>query len=123
MYRLCSFLRCCCRKAGGKQDKGDYVITCIEGGTSTSCLPLLHSAREKVNIALYPIIRPRGGDFLYDDLEFEIMKKDIQLCKQVGCEGVVIGLLTAAGKIDLPRTKELVALAWPMGVTFHRLLI
>lgn len=113
-----SVASCIAAKEGGA-DRIELCDNLLEGGTTPSYATIA-LAREKVNIALYPIIRPRGGDFLYDELEFEIMKKDIQLCKQLGCDGVVIGLLTAAGKIDLPRTKELVELAWPMGVTFHR---
>lgn len=91
----------------------------LEGGTTPSYATIA-LAREKVNIDLYPIIRPRGGDFLYDDLEYATMQKDIQLCKELGCNGVVIGLLTADGRVDVPRTKALVELAWPLGVTFHR---
>lgn len=109
----------CIAAQDGGADRIELCDNLLEGGTTPSYATIA-LAREKVNIALYPIIRPRGGDFLYDDLEFEIMKKDIRLCKQLGCDGVVIGLLTADGKIDLPRTKELVELAWPIGVTFHR---
>jgi copper homeostasis protein len=91
----------------------------LEGGTTPSYATIV-LARQKVSIDLYPIIRPRGGDFLYDDLEFAIMEKDVALCKQIGCNGIVIGLLTADGKVDVVRTKKLVEQAWPMGVTFHR---
>ncbi|SHK79703.1 copper homeostasis protein [Chitinophaga jiangningensis] len=91
----------------------------LEGGTTPS-YGTIALAREKVKIDLYPIIRPRGGDFLYSDIEFDTMKQDVILCKQLGCNGVVIGILTADGKVDKTRCKELVDLAWPMGVTFHR---
>lgn len=91
----------------------------LEGGTTPSYATIV-LARQKVEIDLYPIIRPRGGDFLYDDLEFAIMEKDVALCKKIGCNGIVIGLLTADGKVDIPRTRQLVDQAWPMGVTFHR---
>lgn len=91
----------------------------LEGGTTPSHATIA-LAREKVKIAIYPIIRPRGGDFLYSDLEYETMKRDIAVCKQLGCDGIVIGLLTPDGKVDIPRTKTLVELAWPMGVTYHR---
>jgi copper homeostasis protein len=90
-----------------------------DGGTTPS-YGFLKQAREKTSIDLYPMIRPRGGDFLYNDDEFEIMKKDVQLCKELGCEGVVIGLLHADGSIDKKRTYSLIELAYPMGVTFHR---
>ncbi|NIG53514.1 copper homeostasis protein CutC [Chitinophaga sp. Cy-1792] len=91
----------------------------LEGGTTPS-YGTIALAREKVNIDIYPIIRPRGGDFLYSDLEFETMKRDVVMAKQLGCNGVVIGILTADGRVDKQRCKLLVDLAWPMGVTFHR---
>ena len=69
---------------------------------------------------LYPIIRPKGGDFLYTDDEYEIMLHDVKLCKQSGCDGIVIGLLNEDGTIDMKRTAALVDIAYPMGVTFHR---
>ena len=73
-----------------------------------------------ISIPVFPIIRPRGGDFLYTRAEFDVMKNDIRLCKELGFAGVVIGLLLPDGSIDKERTKELVQLAAPMEVTFHR---
>ena len=90
-----------------------------EGGTTPS-YGFIKAARQSLQIELYPIIRPRGGDFLYTDAEFEVMKTDVQICKELGCDGVVIGILHADGTVDKKRCKELVALAYPMGVTFHR---
>lgn len=90
-----------------------------EGGTTPS-YGTLKVVREKITIPVFPIIRPRGGDFLYSDDEFIVMKKDVELCRQLGFEGVVIGLLNADGKVDALRTKELVETAYPMEVTFHR---
>ena len=90
-----------------------------EGGTTPS-YGFIKKARELVNIDLYPMIRPRGGDFFYSIDEFASMKDDIELCKQMGCEGVVLGLLNADGTVDKERTSMLVDLAYPMGVTFHR---
>lgn len=90
-----------------------------DGGTTPS-YGFLKQAREKVSIDLYPMIRPRGGDFLYSKDEFEIMMKDVKLCKELGCEGVVFGLLNGDGTVDKARTAHLVELAYPMGVTFHR---
>jgi copper homeostasis protein len=90
-----------------------------EGGTTPS-YGMIKTARSKTSIALFPIIRPRGGDFLYSNDEFEIMKNDINVCKTTGCDGVVIGLLLPDGRIDEQRTAELVELAYPMDVTFHR---
>jgi copper homeostasis protein len=90
-----------------------------DGGTTAS-YGFIRSAREKLHIELYPIIRPRGGDFFYTDAEFEIMKSDVILCRQLGCDGVVIGILTTEGKVDKRRCGMLVDQAYPLGVTFHR---
>lgn len=90
-----------------------------EGGTTPS-YGFIKAARKILHIDLFPIIRPRGGDFLYSDDEFEIMKADVQLCKDLGCNGVVIGMLNADATIDKKRTGMLVNIAYPMSVTFHR---
>jgi copper homeostasis protein len=90
-----------------------------DGGTTPS-YGFIKAARKILSIELYPIIRPRGGDFLYSDAEFDIIKSDLLLCKQLGCDGVVIGLLNADGTVDKQKTKLLTELAYPMGVTFHR---
>ena len=90
-----------------------------DGGTTPS-YGFLKMAREKISIELYPIIRPRGGDFFYSKSEFEIMKKDLLLCKSLGCDGIVTGMLLADGTVDKPRCIQLVELAYPLGVTFHR---
>jgi copper homeostasis protein len=90
-----------------------------EGGTTPS-YAFIKAAREKLHIDLYVMIRPRGGDFLYSDEEFEVMKNDIAVCKQLSCDGIVTGILTTDGKIDVNRNKALVELAYPMQATFHR---
>ena len=90
-----------------------------EGGTTPS-YGFIKTARENLSIELYPIIRPRGGDFLYSEIEFEVMKADIENCKSLGCDGVVIGILNADGTVDKKRCKQLVEIAHPMKVTFHR---
>ena len=90
-----------------------------EGGTTPS-YAFIKAAREKLSIGLYAMIRPRGGDFLYSDDDFEIMKKDVILCKQAGCNGIVTGVLTKDGKVDAKRCSELIELAYPLEATFHR---
>ena len=90
-----------------------------EGGTTPS-YGFIKKAREVLQIELYCMIRPRGGDFFYSDEEFEIMKTDVQTCKQLGCDGVVIGMLNQDGTVDKERCKKLVELAYPMGVTYQR---
>ncbi|GEP91432.1 copper homeostasis protein [Chitinophaga terrae (ex Kim and Jung 2007)] len=113
-----SVASCIAAQKGGA-DRIELCDNLLEGGTTPS-YGTIALAREKTSIKLYPIIRPRGGDFLYSDLEFDTMIKDIQLCKQLGCDGVVIGILTPDGKVDKERCKVLVTLAAPMKVTFHR---
>ena len=92
-----------------------------EGGT-TPALEQIQRARNVLNIQLYVIIRPRGGDFIYNDVEFETMKRDIYRCGEAGCDGVVIGILTPQGDVDVDRCAELIQIArnFSMGVTFHR---
>ncbi|MBC7888620.1 MAG: copper homeostasis protein CutC [Ferruginibacter sp.] len=91
----------------------------LDGGTTPS-YGFIKAARQILTIELYPIIRPRGGDFLYNNAEFEIMKTDIQVCRELGCEGIVMGILHTDGTIDKEKCKQLVDLAHPLGVTFHR---
>lgn len=90
-----------------------------EGGTTPS-QGFIKAAREIPGIELYPIIRPRGGDFLYSEEEFSIMLEDVKRCKELHCDGVVLGILQADGTVDKERCRQLTALAYPMGVTFHR---
>jgi copper homeostasis protein len=105
-----------------QQAGADRVELCAgpeEGGTTPSP-GTITLAREHLKIPLYPIIRPRGGDFLYSDEEFRVILRDIEFCKRAGCNGVVFGILRADGSVDVPRCARLVEIAYPMGVTFHR---
>ena len=90
-----------------------------EGGTTPS-YGFIKKTREVLQIELYCMIRPRGGDFFYTDEEFDIMKTDVLTCKQLGCDGVVIGMLNQDGTVDKERCKKLIELAYPMGVTYQR---
>ena len=103
----------------GGADRIELCANLAEGGTTPSA-GILRRCREKFSVQLYPIIRPRGGDFLYTEEEFKVQLDDVLLCKELGCDGVVIGLLLANGAIDIERTKRLVDAAYPLGVTFHR---
>jgi copper homeostasis protein len=100
-------------------DRIEFCENPAEGGTT----PSYGSLARLIQIAtkpVFPIIRPRGGDFLYSDEEFEILKADVQLVKELGYPGCVIGMLLPDGNIDVNRTAELVAIAGNMEVTFHR---
>lgn len=89
-------------------------------GGITPSYGLLKQVVAHIKIPVFVLIRPRGGHFLYSDDEFEIMKQDIQLCKDLGCSGIVSGVLKENKIIDIERTKELVDLSRPLEFTFHR---
>lgn len=90
-----------------------------EGGTTPS-YGEMSIARELLNIKLNVIIRPRGGDFLYSEIEHKAMLKDIEAARSIGVDGIVIGCLTAEGDVDMDRNRELIEAAGEMSVTFHR---
>ncbi len=91
----------------------------LEGGTTPS-YGTIKVARERISIPLYPIIRPRGGNFLYNDEELAVIKHDIFVCRELGCNGISVGVQTIDGTIDTTRLKQIVEWAGPMGVTCHR---
>ena len=100
-------------------DRVELCDNLAEGGTTPS-YGTITSARDNLDIGLNVIIRPRGGDFLYSDREFDIMIRDIEKCGEIGADGVVIGILNIDGTIDMERTAILVQRAGSMPVTFHR---
>ena len=75
---------------------------------------------DSLNIPVFILIRPREGDFIYSNVEFELMKRDIIKFKEMGCKGIVSGVLNEDNSIDIKRTKELVELSRPLEFTFHR---
>jgi copper homeostasis protein len=103
----------------GGADRIELCAALTEGGTTPSYGTIL-KCREQFDVQLFPILRPRGGDFLYTNEEFELMKKDCLLMKESGCDGVVSGFLLKHGEIDTERMSKIVDLAYPMEVTFHR---
>ncbi|MEG3657452.1 copper homeostasis protein CutC [Arenibacter palladensis] len=100
----------------------DRIELCAElavGGVTPS-IGLLQLVKEHISIPVNVLIRPRSGDFTYTDLEFEIMKRDIALCRELGFNGIVSGVLSKDLSLDYKRTKELIEASRPLEFTFHR---
>lgn len=103
----------------GGADRVELCENMAEGGTTPGSGSIIQ-ARKHLKIELYVMIRPRGADFHYSQLEFEIMKEDISLAKKYGADGVVFGILNSDGSIDKPRMSELAEISRPMKITCHR---
>lgn len=103
----------------GGADRIELCTNLAEGGTTPSYGQIKWCV-ENLQLEVWPLIRPRGGDFLYSDAEFESISHDISFCKQIGCKGVVTGLLNSDGSIDKERCAKIIEVASPMPVAFHR---
>lgn len=107
-----------CAATEGGADRIELCTALSEGGVTPS-YGLIKKCRE-LKVALFPIIRPRAGDFLYMDEEFDLIKEDVLLSKELGCNGIVVGFLKRNGHIDFEKAKRIADLAYPMELTFHR---
>ena len=94
--------------------------TALANGGLTPSVGLIETARAAVKFDIHVMIRPRAGDFCYDDSEFDAMQRDVISVKRLGANGIVIGILDVNGKVDIGRTRQLAELARPLEVTFHR---
>ncbi|UNK50917.1 copper homeostasis protein CutC [Lysobacter sp. S4-A87] len=109
--------------AQAAQEGGADRVELCENLGDGGCTPsygTIALARERLQIPLYVLIRPRAGDFLYDSCEREVMLRDIESCVRLGCDGVVIGALADDGGVDEVVCLELIAAAGTLGITFHR---
>jgi copper homeostasis protein len=103
----------------GGADRIELCDNLAEGGTTPSYGMLLQ-CMQSLQIPFFPIIRPRGGDFMFSAEEFEIMKEDVAISKELGCQGIVIGILRKDGNIDSERCAQLIDIAGGLEITFHR---
>lgn len=116
----------CCnslQSALNAQEAGaDRIELCAELGVGgvTPSFGLLQLVRERLNIPVHVLVRPRSAHFTYTKAEFEVLLRDIEVCKKLGVDGIVSGVLHVDAAIDLKRTKQMVALAGPLHFTFHR---
>jgi copper homeostasis protein len=103
----------------GGAKRVELCASLAEGGVTPSA-GMIATTRQKISIGLHVMIRPRAGDFCYTADEFEVMRRDVLMAKQLGADGVVFGLLDADADVDVPRTRALVDFAKPLQTTYHR---
>lgn len=115
----CFGLQAALQAAAGGAHRIELCANPLEGGTTPS-FGVLKQVRQLVPLPVFPIIRPHGGGFVYTSEELSAMADDVRLCRDLGFEGVVLGILHADGTVHFEATAKLVELAWPMEVTFHR---
>jgi copper homeostasis protein len=117
---ICAYsLESCLAAQEGGAHRIELCSSMYEGGTTPS-VGFMQVALKAVSLEIHAMIRPRGGDFCYSPDELAIMETDIKMAKQVGCSGIVLGILTPEGKVNVAQTAKMVAIAQPMPVTFHR---
>jgi copper homeostasis protein len=103
----------------GGADRIELCRDLSQGGLTPDA-ELLRSVREKVGIPIFAMIRPRGGDFAYSDIEYAGMEREMETARRMRVDGLVFGILQRDGQVDVRRTQRLVELARPLPVTFHR---
>mgnify|MGYP002631862702 CR=1 FL=1 len=106
--------------AEGGADRVEFCANLLEGGTTPSLGAIRETRRRADGVGLSVMVRPRGGDFCHTDEEFAIMREDVRIFKEEGVDCLVFGFLTPDGRVDVEKTQELIALADPLPVTFHR---
>jgi|TARA_Y100000385_G_scaffold257014_1_gene283902 copper homeostasis protein len=100
-------------------DRVELCDNINEGGTTPSA-GMIKAVSELLDCKLWVLVRPRGGDFIYNDYELDVIKRDIDVVKELNVDGIVIGILNANGEVDKLRMKEVIDYAYPLKVSFHR---
>ena len=120
-FEICTnSVESCLAAQEGGADRVELCAGIPEGGTTPSYGEIAIAREVLAHTRLHVIIRPRGGDFLYSDIEIRTMLKDIEIARKLGADGVVFGCLTAEGEVDLPVMQKLMEAAQGLSVTFHR---
>lgn len=120
-FEICAnSVESCVEAQRGGADRVELCAGMPEGGTTPSYGDIVMARKLLDTTKLHVIIRPRGGDFLYSDLEKEIMLEDVRMVRRLGVDGVVFGALTAEGDVDMEFMRQLMKEAEGMSVTFHR---
>lgn len=115
----CYSVECAITAERAGADRIELCAAPKEGGI-TPGYGTLTLARQRVSVPVHPIVRPRGGDFCYSEIEFATMQSDIAMVRDLGFPGVVVGLLDDEGHIDLARMRDIMRACEGMAVTFHR---
>ncbi|RYY29265.1 MAG: copper homeostasis protein CutC [Chitinophagaceae bacterium] len=120
VLEVCAFnIQSCLVAEQGGAVRVELCDNPVEGGTTPS-YGTIKQAREKISILLYPIIRPRSGNYFYNDDEYDIIKHDIMACRELGCNGISVGAQNIDATINIGMLKRIVDWAGPMGVTCNR---
>lgn len=120
VFELCAeSIQACLAAREGGADRIELCSALSEGGLTPSH-SLIRTAVLRSELPVQVLLRPRGGDFLYTEDEFDLMRDDLSHARALGATGFVLGILRADGTVDIERTRELVELAAPLEVTFHR---
>jgi copper homeostasis protein len=120
IFELCAeSIQACLAAREGGADRIELCTALSEGGLTPSH-GLTREAVRRSGLPVHVLLRPRGGDFLYTDDEFTLMREDLLHARTLGASGFVLGILRTDGTVDIERTRELVNLAAPLEITFHR---
>ncbi len=120
LLEVCAFnIQSCLIAAKAGAGRIELCMDPLQGGTTPS-YGLVRFALEKIAIPIFPMVRPRGGNFVYDSDEMEIMKKDVLTFRELGCPGIATGIQLPDGRIDVELLSRIVEWAHPMSVTCHK---